>query len=228
MKTLLAILSHSGANETVARHWPWFKKAECDILGVGRENTVCIWPCAAGEDLGNGAKFIGSVNIGKESGPSGDNHIRRFLDVLTMFVSMGDYSHIIITEYDSLFFRPPPEHPGWFVAKVAGYKTPGFNGRRFFHTPWYLNYPSAVSVIGYGETMLRAGLIEHGYIDRFLGLMVDLYPVEWHDTGNTTYTQNTIHKPEHIQEVRDMVKRGGWFCHGVKSPEVLAAITEGL
>lgn len=225
-KTLLAVQSHSLVNDTVRRHWPYYVASGCDILGVGREDTVCLWPLAPGVIRGN-QRFVGWINVGKEGSANGDNHLRRVMDILLTFLTLEEYTHAIVTEYDSLFFRPPPEHPGGLVAKVAGYRTEGFRGERFFHMPLYVDRPTAAAIIGYGEAMISVGMIEHGFIDRFLGLMVDLYPLKWTDTGDTTYTQNSIYE-QHVPEVRDMIRRGGWFCHGVKTEAILHAITEGL
>lgn len=230
MKTLLVILSHSGANETVQRHWPWYERAGCDILGVGRENTNSVWPLFNNAQLSNGNHYIGSLNVGQESGPVGANHIERFTNVLqalTVEARFMLYERFAIIEYDGIFTKPIPDTAPGLTTKLAGHLTPGFMSEHFYHTPWIVDEDTGIDIVRYGKRMLKAGLIEHGFIDRWLGLMHDLYKFPLHDLGHLSYTQNTI-LPHHYDDARKAVKNGAFYLHGVKTHEALEAINGGL
>jgi hypothetical protein len=219
MKTLLAIMSYAGANETVKRHFPYWLKAQADILGVGHTDTVCEWP--------KHERFIGSVNICKDSHVDGPAHIVRFLELLGVCVHAHcEYDRFVIAEYDTLFFKPlPVDLPLGLNAVLAGGRSEEFHASRFFHTPWIFDRKSAFDVWIKGQRMLNCGLIEQGFIDRFLGLLLDLYDIPF--TPLPGYTHNTVELC-HVAEARGAIKAGYFTIHGVKTAECLQQITEGL
>ncbi len=221
-QTLVVIFSHSGANETVKRHWPLYLAGGCDILGVGRTDTECLWPY-------NTRQFIGGIKVGKESYADGDNHIARFLDTLEHCLKSPElkpYGFFVFIEYDSGFFAPIPKFQiDTFYAKLAGYRDQGFLGSQYLHTPWVMDRIMGGRILKAGRAMLKAGLIERGFLDRFFGLMVDLYDLDWRDTGSSTYTQNTLDNAEKIADARRAIKDGAFYVHGIKSPEQLAQLT---
>ncbi len=224
MKTLLAIMSYAKANATVARHFPWWLRSECDMIGVGHIDTECVWP--------EHPRFIGSIRCQKDSYAVGDNHILRFIDVLRHFLHSPDlkgYGAICVIEYDGIFLKPFPRiRPGEIIMKLAGNRDGDFRGSKYWHTPWAMDRIMAGKILTWGKAMHAAGLIEHGFIDRWLGLMFDLHGVDVTDTGCATYTQNTIDNQEKILECRRAVENGAWYVHGIKSAEVLQAITLGI
>lgn len=221
-KPLLVVLSHSGANETVSRHWPWYARGEADILGVGRQGTKCEWPPYEGFTGHHG--FIGSIDIGQESYANGSNHNERLLAVLNHCVKKTRYTSFCVIEYDCLLFKPLIfNEPGaWFISTPAGGKSPGFSGTRFYHCPWWFSREMAIQVLDWGDRMLSAGLIEQGFIDRWLGLMSDLYPMQLTNSG--WYSRNTIGL-ENVAEARTAIAAGAHGVHGVKTAEVLEALT---
>lgn len=225
--TLLVVLGHSTVSDTIARHYPWWLKAECDILCVGREDTITKWPYCQGQE-----RCVGEIRVGEESYAAGDNHIRRFLDVLRYCLDHTKYSSFMLIEYDVILFRALSGlklERLWFVTTVAGGQSEGFRGSCFFHTPWWLGRFAAREIIVLAERMLRAGLNEQGFLDRFLGLLVDLYEIPVTDlSGKFWYSQNTIDTPEKIAEARAAIANNCVGIHGVKTKEVLDAITKDL
>ena len=221
MKTLIVIFAHSTVNDTVRRHWPWYLRGDCDILGVGRTNTRCEWPTE---------RLIHSIAVGIEGYASGDNHILRFLETLTALLTderYKAYGAFCLVEYDGIFIRPvPPIKPGTICAKLAGHRDGHFRGNAYYHTPWYLDRIMAGRILKYGFAMLKAGLIEGGFIDRWLGLMVDLYDIPIADTS--TYTQNTIDTPAKIEQARTAIEAGAWYIHGIKTESQLINVTAGI
>jgi len=71
MKTLLIVLGYERANEMLVRHWPYLLRADCDIMGVGREDSKCTFPIE---------RLVHQAAIGKDSYVDGPNlpdyHIR--------------------------------------------------------------------------------------------------------------------------------------------------------
>lgn len=226
MKTLLCVLTHSAANETFARNFPWYQRAGLPILGVGRVDKEMFWP-----------NDIEHIDIGDEEYIKDDAQLWRFVTLLTLLrAGLGQqpdkppYDAYAITEYDCIWTRKMPEIPGWsfisLATQIAGHKSGGFRGSRFFHCPWIVQRKDLAYFIDYGERMLNAGLNEHGFIDRWLGLMADLYDIRVHEING--YTRNTLDQPEHIAQAIDAIKDGACVIHGVKTADQLAAVTKGL
>lgn len=228
-KPLVAVLYHSRVNETVLRHFPYYINSGADLLMVGRTNTNCVRPGGDKWVHDDGSfQNIYDTNIGPESGPMGANHIERFLGVLDLFTwdnRFENHTHICITEYDAIFLKPIPEKVldvrGMLIATPAGFHTPDnwFHSSRFFHTPWMMDRTCAERIMKYGNRMLRAGLIEKGFVDRFLGLLVDLHDIPvWSDA---TYSANSLDTPAFMAGARKALADGCWHLHGVKTKDQL-------
>lgn len=218
--SLVGIFSYAGANATVGRHWPYFQKAGVPLWGIGRINTSCYWP--------NGV--FHTTDIGMDSYVDGHNLCSRLVKALTCFLEdhyFHDYNDVCLIEYDSIFTGPLPEHPGGLATCIAGGNSPGFKGTRFFHTPWWADRPTAATIVEEGRKMLAEGDIEHGFPDRFLGRLVDRRP-EIKVSETNTFSVNTIDRPEYVAQARAAIERGIWYAHGVKTPDQLKAVTEGL
>lgn len=218
MKPLLVILSYAKANDMVQRHWPYFLKAGCDILGVGREDSEARFP---------GERLVGMVKIGKDSYVAGDNLIKLHLDALAYCLEKyPDYTHYVLTEPDAIFTKPLPVLGTMFSATKVGGWSPGFHGRQFFHGPWCFNAVTAARFVEFGTRMLHAGLIERGFPDRFHGLLCDLYSLPW--TNFPGYSQNRLDQPKYVDDARQAIKDGYHYIHGIKTEAELRAVTEGL
>ena len=224
MNPLLVILSYAKANDMVARHWPWYLKADCDILAVGRENSICNFPME---------RRIGHIRIGKDSYVNGDNLIKYHLGALEHCLTepnirQNKYTHFYLTEPDAIFLKEPPLVGEGLRGTLSGGHSIGFHGSRFFHGPWIFDIATAISVVFYGHRMVNAGLIELGFPDRFYGLLCDLYTdVKFYPLSNT-YSQNRIDRPEFVQQARQAIEDGCWYIHGLKTQDELHAVTNGL
>ncbi len=222
-QTLVAVLSHSLVNDTVKRHWRWYCKSGCPILGVGRENTDC-WFSPVGQD-----GCVGRLNIGLESYAKGDNHLQRFLSLLKWFVLSAEFSifnDICAIEYDGIFVRPLLPYPGGLCTTLAGQRSDVYHGTNYYHTPWQMDRETAKQIIECGERMLKAQLYELGFVDRFLGLMADLYEIKI--TPASTFSVNTLDKPEHMAAARKAIAEGVCYVHGCKTALQLEELTRGL
>jgi len=218
-KTLVAVLAHQEYNDMVARHWPWYRKSGCDILGVGREDKPVTWPVSPGDD-----GFVGSVGLGESSRAYRDNHLDRLLRVLELFVET-EYSDCCIIEADAIFLKPLPAHPGnCIVTTLGGYGGEGgFAPCRFWHTPWWMDKGTAQDVIEYGRRMLKMKIFEGGFVDRWLGLMVELYQLPV--TPALSFSVNTLDSEEYLTAARIAVIRGAYYVHGIKTEYQLKRVT---
>lgn len=223
MKPLLVIMAHAGANDMVSKLFPFYERAGCDILGIGRIGS--IWP--------SGPRLIGFRNEGQDCYNDGTSQLTRFIDTLDFVTSRRDvspYTGFCIAEWDTVFFQPIGEWatkvPNGLEATLAGGRSDGFRASRYFHGPWRINDFTARSMIHVGRKLLAAGLTEQGFLDRWLGLMCDLYPIEF--TPSPNYSRNSLDRPEYIDQARAAIKAGAWAVHGVKDQHMLAQLTEGL
>jgi hypothetical protein len=234
---LVAVLTHSGANETVARHWPYYLRSGADILMVGRVGTDCRWPTASTHQCPISGKFhrIYEMRSGIESYVNGDNHIVRLLDVIDTFCYKDYYryhTHLCVIEYDGVFLQPIPldalQADGSLVTYVNGYEKPGekWHGSRFLHTPWLMDRNLAYKILKAGNAMLRAQLIEHGFVDRFLGLLCDLHDIPVHVSN--TFSANALDTPAFMSAAQKCVASGGWYSHSCKTKEMLSELLTAL
>jgi len=212
MKPLLAIFAHAGTSEAVNRHWPFFKRLGADILGVGRINTVVLWPHEI-EHL---------VNVGEQSYVNGDNLPNRFLDTLAHMLTFP-HEDLILTEWDSIFLKPLPPNPDCDFEGTLFYNVdPNFECPHYFHPYWRFTRKSAAAFIEHGRELVKRGNIEHGQKDRFVGRVVMDLRFRWKATG--CFSANTIDTPELQAKARQYINDGGYFIHGVKTKEQLDSL----
>lgn len=221
--TLVVIFAHSKARETLLRHWNHYERARSPFCVVQPENVGVLAPVPPGH--GN---FIGTLQVGREPYTNGQNHALTFLATLQLLLDgqthAGNWDQLCLTEYDSLFFGPVPTLVGpGIMTTLAGHLNGDFRGSRFFHAPWVLQRNTAEFVVERGLRMLKADLSEHGYIDRFLGLLMDLYPEVPHIPSGC-YSHNTIDLPELVAEARLAIQNGSWHAHGIKTQSVFDAL----
>lgn len=215
-QNLVVVFTQSKANDLVKRHYRYWEKGGCDILGVLSKDEDCYWP---------NENFIKS---GIENGPLGNNYVVRFLETLHVLIGcFTQYRCFCFIEADSIFTAPVPDlFPHHLMTRLNGYKSEGFNASRFVHTPWYMDRSAALQILKYGTRLQNIGMTEKGFVDRWLGLILELYDIEWKDCSDETYSQNTIDTPKKIQEAREAIKNGAWYIHGIKDSRTLQAIIQ--
>jgi hypothetical protein len=110
------------------------------------------------------------------------------------------------------------------MTRLNGYRSKGFNAPVFVHTPWYFDRSAALKILKYGTKLFQLNMTEGGFVDRWLGLILELYDIEWFDCSMTTYSQNTIDTSKMIQEACEAIKNGAWYVHGIKDSRTLQSI----
>ena len=211
---LLCVLSYAKANEMVIRHWPFLRRSRCDILGVGRIDTNCMFPTEG---------LVGIIRVGKDSYVNGDNLIQLQLQTLARCLDLfPQYTGFVLAEPDTIFFQPmPPLQPG-FTAHMAGYKSDTFKGARFYHPPWCMDRETASRIVKHGPAMISAGRIENGFPDRWYGLVCDELNLQVNPLF--TYSRNNMDQPHFLLEARSAIKAGAICVHGLKTKQQLADI----
>jgi len=127
MSLLLAIHSWSGANEIMARHYPYFLNAGATrIVGIGTDNHLTKFP-----------EGMEVVEIGDDKYLNGDNVVRRLLYTLDWMLTQPE-THFCIAEYDSVFLRKIPEFSG-IGGHLAGFSVWGSKAKCFYHNPWFFD-----------------------------------------------------------------------------------------
>lgn len=214
MKTVLFVQSHSAANPLVARHYTWWKNSGFDIVGIGREDTNCVWPAE-----------IPTFKIGREGkGDLSDRLVKTFALFLNdpHFV---DFTHCMVIESDAIFLKPPPYEHIEAAATHAGWFIPGLKAKDFFHTPWWLSRAMAERFVKEGTQMVKDGEVEKNTPDFFIALAFERLgiPIGWLEG---TYSRNTLDVPRDLDEVRGKIRANVlWYVHGIKTPHQLNYIT---
>jgi hypothetical protein len=213
-KTLLAIHSHGKARAFVWSLWPSFKIPGWDILGIHAQDEPHDWP-----------ENTPSIALGKGGRQLPHDHlVRRFVDTFRVFMrpEYSSYDDFFLTEYDSMFTKPPPPHPGGLFACRAGGTMPGFKCSVFFHPPWWADRATAATIVSTGEKLIAAGETEQGSTDCFLGLLVDRSGIKWTNTDTLT-CQNGGDGSDMDGYLAPRIESflnahpQNWFVHGVKT-----------
>lgn len=216
-KTLVVIITHPEAEPILRMNLPTIER---NINGDGDGIRL----------VSHEGNTDGHLPIGRPPHVEPFKWVGRFIQIVNAFCAppmASEYSDFLFCEYDVVFVRPLPPHPGGLVSVLAGHRSDGFLGKNFYAGCWWFDQPTAEEFLYRARTMLDIGLTEHGFIDRFVGLMDDLYPLTLKIKPAAFYTRNTI-LPEHYQECREAFRKGAFGAHGVKDSATLKAITEGL
>lgn len=220
MSTLIMVIAHPGATDILNRNLPWLARGGADIAVFNHEGASFTSPLVR-------SHFYG----GKDPGMMPNSYLDRFLMALDLCYGGNfegwNYTDFLITEPDSICVRYlPPNTKSGLITTVAGHRSGGFHGEHYFHAPWWMDRWTLRSVSTFANRMVKAGLTEQGFIDRFLGLLVDLYDIDV--TEAKSYSENTLETPESWAKARKAIADGAYFVHGIKTQQQLDEVTKGL
>lgn len=223
--TLVVVHSHAAANDMVAILFPHYKTAGCDILGIGRTNSKCIWP-----------EPIPTRDIGIDLFKTWVEHKSDSLPkklIGTLEVCLSDfpqYNDYCIIEWDSIFVKPLPKHTGGLVSvpcMVDNRITPFQNMKSniAFQCPWWFDKPTAEIAIRKGRELIEVGDIEEGTPDHFLGRIVQLSGIKYSPIA--TFFRMEFETPELIEEARQRYRsKDVFYIHGFKKISQLTSVTQ--
>lgn len=213
MITLLVIQSWGGALEQVRRQWPYYTLPGWDICGCCPEDSFHTWP----------AEIRYCELIGKSAYFPNPQLVKTWVktwETLLLRDCYKKYESFCMIEYDSVFLRQPPPHPGGLFSHLAGGPMQGFKASRFFHCPWFADRATAAIIVEEGNKLISEGEFEHGSPDVFLGLITDRRPeIKVTETG--TFSTNGGGWPDHKDAIAKAVKNGCWFAHGLRTQQEL-------
>jgi hypothetical protein len=225
MNTAVVIFAHKDIEPSLTWRWPWYVKSGCDLVGQSAWNVNINWP----KD-----KLIQIIRCGDEGNPyrGTPHYIARLIATMSECLIdplLSSKDQFCFIEYDGVFVRPLPElTESPLYGKVNGYNSEGFFSSRFIHTPWIFKRDMLPEIIMLGKRMLKLNLTERGFVDRWLGLMLDLYCLDFSDLGRSAYSENTIDKQSMCDKARDHIEDGAFYIHGIKTQETLNHITRGM
>jgi hypothetical protein len=225
MSTLIMVIAHPGATDILNRNLPWLARGGADIAVFNHEGARFTSPLVR-------SHFYG----GRDPGMMPHSYLDRFLMALDLCANgcngnpHVNYSDFLITEPDSICLRHLPIFPATtdsgLITTVAGHRSGGFRGEHYFHAPWWMDRWTLNSVKVFANRMVKAGITEQGFIDRFLGLLVDLYDIKVMEAKS--YSENTLETPESWAKARKAIADGAYFVHGIKTQQQLDEVTKGL
>lgn len=214
MKHLIAIHAHPGIEEHLSRHWPFFKRAEMDILGVGRTGGTIKWPEPVDEVLIGESDYVNAKT---------GNLSIRVVETFRHFLNNYDHDTCMVVEYDSVILKKPPEYPGGFATFLAGYCPPewGVKAKRFVHCPWWADRKTAEKFVEAGDRLIRNGEYENGSPDVFCGRVIDEGKIPLVELP--VFSRNTLDMrvPRLLEECLEAVKDGTWYVHGFRDEQHL-------
>lgn len=217
MNATVVIITHPGAQDILNRNWPYLQVCGPPIVVEHDDKPPMMFPSPPAEVW----------RIGTDPGKQTLGTLGRFISVIESFQADGAETDLWIVEADTILLRPPPTVE-WICGTLAGHGDPvgpnmTFHGRHYYHCPWGFNVNAIPPFLALSRRMLNSGLFEHCFIDRFLGLYADLCPnAVFHGLA---WSRNTAELQD-VEMIRAMVANGAWAVHGVKTQEVLEAITQ--
>ena len=222
-RTLVVVHGYEKASHLFPHLYPFWKLGGCDLLGIGHVNTTINWP---GD--------MPFVNVCEDKFSTWNEHntdvlCQRLVNTFDFLVNYHpEYDDYCIIEWDAIFTKPLPEHPGGLVSTPCGvsegYHAMGFLANIAFLTPWWADHATARVIVEEGKKLLAEGKFEKGTPDFFLGLICDRTGFKY--SGIPAYIQNTIDHDEWAFEARDRFRdKTINYIHGIKTLHVLNQIT---
>ena len=229
MDLLLAVQSYPGANSIVSRHWPYYLKSGATAIhGIGTTDGGCVWPDG-----------VPNVNIGENRYMDGKHLPIRLLDTVEYCLGTPS-SHFAIIEYDSVFFTKIPEWTG-IAAHLAGGQTWGSKASTFIHNPWFLDRPTAETVLSKGRELVglhwetthtwKIGDNGWGYgttessPDVFLAWVCQEANIPVKYDLMTEFSRNSFDREGDLDKARQAYQDGIDIIHGIKTEAELKYIT---
>ena len=214
-KPLLALACYYAVEPAVTRHLPFWNASGCRVA------------CYFSDMIPDAVSAQGDTALVGPAGHSGTHANVRIRSVFNRALADALYHgapYVIIGEYDTVTFRPPPGCPpdGELHAPCHQNTEPHrFKSALYPHPVWRLNIPTLKRFCDVANTS-RVDT-EDGFLDRWIGRVCE-------DAGIAlvndplTYSRNTIDTAEYAEQARACLRAGGWAVHGVKTKEQLASV----
>lgn len=212
MSTLIFVKGHREIQPTFDRHLPYWQKLGFDIITISPEDRKLH---------GRGTTVI---PIGLSSHHSPWNNIR-MKECIRIFLSLKAYHRTMICEYDALCLQEklPILNPEGVWGHLFTSDQPEFMGHHYLHPPIIMSRDVAGRVLEEWDKHFDG--LERCFWDRALGYVCERASIPMFGYGERGYAQNTI-EPHHLEAAVAARKAGAIMFHGVKTPQVLNALTQ--
>lgn len=212
---LLAIHSYPGANDCVARHWPYYYLSGATrIVGIGTTDGKCQWPVDCE-----------SVNIGKNKYIDGPHLPQRLADTIEWCLTQPE-ERFIIAEYDVLFLGGVPQWTGAMLHHT-GDKLPDAKASQFMHNPWCLDRESGARLMHELRAVIQEGHCQSRWPeaspDVALGFAVDRLKLPYREMEHM-FTRNSLEEEGALDLAVAAVRDGATIIHGCKTPHAFDAL----
>lgn len=220
MKILTMIMTHKEALPTVRRHLPIWENCPGKIFFTSPVDSMMMEKIGKHPELAIGfAEHHGELSA------------QRIIEIFKFALEYyEEWDHLLLMEYDAFALDitvdviPPPG--GVSATKYLQNKPIKFKGKFYLHYPMLFTRIATEKVYKYLPEIKRN---DRHFSDRFIGRAVELARIPVRDLmkEKKAYTKNTIlHK--HHSQLREAVKNGAIFFHGVKDEETLKVICPNL
>jgi hypothetical protein len=223
---LLLCQTYPGGNDTLKRHWKYFWNSGALETWVITTNDGDCW-------VPDG---ITTFKCGKDCYIDGSHLPTRLLDTLEIGLA-SDYDHILVAEYDVLFFHSiryqAMEHA--VASHRAGSATWGSKARSFYHNPWLFHREFAERFIEEGRKVISEGICTRNpgepstpesSPDVFFGLVCERLNQTVQDNLWSQFSQNSFDIPGALVQAREAYRNGIDVIHGVKTKAELDFILQ--
>jgi hypothetical protein len=222
MKIFAVVMTHKEALPTVKRHLPIWMGVSNHLIFTSPEDSYM-----SDEEFCLGYP---EIKIGRAE-HHGEISAQRIISIFNYVIEHYLYeeiTHILLMEYDSFAIAIPedviPKESG-----VSAIKYPQ-NKPIKYKAGFYLHYPMLFSIEGFKLTAKELENVktkDRHFSDRFIGMAVEKSRISVTDIRKSRrgYSKNTI-ESYNYQTLREAVKNGAVFFHGVKTVETLSQIYE--
>lgn len=212
---LLAIHSYPGANDCVARHWPYYYLSGATrIVGIGTTDGKCQWPVDCE-----------SANIGKNKYIDGPHLPQRLADTIEWCLTQPE-DRFIIAEYDVMFLGAVPQWTGAMLHRTGG-KLPDAKASQFMHNPWCLDRESGARLMHELRAIIQEGHCQSRWPeaspDVALGYAVDRLKLPFREMEHM-FTRNSLEEAGALDLAIKAVRDGATIIHGCKTNHAFDAL----
>jgi len=213
MKTLSIIMTHKEALPAVRRHLPIWNKHLEKIVFTSPVDSM----------MGSELEETGIGNAEH----NGEISAQRIMKIFEFALSYPEtWEYLLLLEYDALALGLPEYifSEGVSAAKYSQNKPIKFKGKFYLHYPMLFKREAFERVYSCLDAVKTR---DRYFSDRFIGKAVELarIPVKDLIREGKAYSKNTI-KQEHHKALKQAVRNGAIFFHGIKTEETLRIILE--
>lgn len=209
MMTVIAMMVHGAAKETMLRHMPYWKALHQPMIICTPEDNPITLP---------GINQV--FHPGKQQ-HSGMVALERQKRVMEMLRGLPGYDWYMVTEYDTLYLGVdlPP-----FERGLSGIRNPNdkpgerFKSRWVLGPPWVMDHDSLCKILQYADQ--HPEVTEEGCIDRFLPVWAEEAGVPVIQLPHAGLFMNEITPSDYDRMVK-ICNEGGRFYHGIKTKQCL-------